>query len=335
MAIIVSCKKITVDFTYEPTAPRAGQTIKFTNNSSAGENWAWSFGDNTTSISKHPNKIYKKPGKYLVTLMVDSAKHQTRSKEIEVFDTVPTFVASSDSILHYHDVTFTANVYNPFNYKLSYEWQLPNNCVIVSGKQTGSAIQVYFTSFGNDTLQLTIHQNNNTYCIQKEFTIYEAKAPAIVIKRTDNTVLRQRIINDRVEHPTLPLPEDIYLLESATDTVVKFNDTTFYASQMQTIFPNQVVNHIQLDPITQKWYITSADGLFVANMNGNNIVQIDSKATGAIYVDTQRNRIYWATDSGLYAMPLIKSKNNQFSATPERYNDLTNIDLITVNNKHS
>ena len=96
--IIVGCKRITVDFTYSPTGPRAGETVSFTNTSSAGEDWAWTFGDNSTSLAKSPKKIYKKPGEYQVTLMVDSSKYQTCTKLITVYDTIPTFVCSTDSI---------------------------------------------------------------------------------------------------------------------------------------------------------------------------------------------------------------------------------------------
>jgi hypothetical protein len=62
------------------------------------------------------------------------------------------------------------------------------------------------------------------------------------------------------------------------------------------------------------------------------MVSIDENATGAIYVDINRNRLYWASNTGTYAMPLIKSKNNQYTTTATQYNNLDNIDLITVNN---
>ena len=68
------------------------------------------------------------------------------------------------------------------------------------------------------------------------------------------------------------------------------------------------------------------------HMNGSYITAIDHQATGAMYVDGSRNRLYWASTDGLYAMPLIKSKNNQYTTTPAQYNNLDNIDLITVNN---
>ena len=103
-----------VEFSYSPAEPRAGQSVKFNNTSSAGEKWAWDFGDNATSVTKHPSHIFKKPGEYLVTLMVDSAKHNTYSRVVTVYDTIPTFVTSTDSICHYTNVVLTANVYNPF-----------------------------------------------------------------------------------------------------------------------------------------------------------------------------------------------------------------------------
>ena len=78
--------------------------------------------------------------------------------------------------------------------------------------------------------------------------------------------------------------------------------------------------------------MATADGLFVANMDGSDIVSVDATATGAVHVDASRNRVYWANTTGVYAMPLVKSKNNQFTTTPIQYNNLNTIDLITVNN---
>lgn len=334
--IIVGCKKITVDFTYSPAEPRAGETIKFSNNSSAGESWAWMFGDNATSMSKHPSKVYKKPGEYVVTLMVDSAKYLTRSKIIKVYDTIPTFVCSSDSILLYYDVTLTANIYNPFKYPLTYQWTLPNNCVLQSGNTNDASIVVYFTSVGEMPIQLTITQNGNTYHIDdNSLLVHPVKAPAILMRKTDNTIVRQRMINERLEQITLATEADKQVMGQINDTVVEFNGNVFTASQLSTTingFANLVVNRIQLDKMAQKWYLTTDNGLLIANFDGSNQVTIDPQATSAIHVDTERNRIYWASSDGLYAMPLIKSKNNQFTTIPAQCNNLNNIDLITVNN---
>lgn len=336
LAMIVGCKKVDVNFDYSPAEPKAGESITFTNRSSAGESWTWTFGDNATSLLKNPKKIYKKPGEYVVTLMVDSAKYLTHSKVIVVYDTVPTFVSSSDSILHYQDVTFTANVYNPFNYELTYDWVLPEDCKIVAGSRTSKTVTAYFTTVGKKSVELNLTQKDTQYNIPKEFDVHLSKAPAIVMRKTDKTVVRQRMINDRLEQVNMATAEDVHLIEQTNDTIVTFNGKTFYASQMvNTVagFTGLTINHIQIDAMAQKWYITTPEGLFVANMDGSYMEGIDPSATGAIFVDTYRNRIYWANNNGVYAMALVKSKNNRFTTTPTQYNDLTNVDLIAVNEK--
>ena len=336
LAVCVGCKRVEVDFSYAPTTPRAGQTVAFTNLCTEGEEWLWTFGDNATSLAKNPNHTYKKPGTYIVTLMVDSAKYNTRSKQITVYDTVPTFVCSTDSILHYQDVTFTANVYNPFNHTLTYKWILPQDCKIVSGTLDNFAITVFFTYPLQDSVQLLLTQKDTTYSIKKAVKVHLTKAPAIVMCKTDHTIIRQRLINDRIEQPTTATTDlDLYAIEHACDTAVTFNGKTFYASTLASTisgFNGLDIQRVQLDAMAQKWYITTSDGLWVANFDGSYLESIDHEATGAIYVDTNRNRLYWASNTGTYAMPLIKSKNNQYTTASVQYNNLDNIDLITVNN---
>ena len=145
-ALFAGCKPVEVDFSYSPKEPRAGEIVSFSNLSTGGESWLWNFGDNSTNLSKNPNHIYKKPGTYVVTLMVDSAKYKTCAKEITIYDTVPTYVCSTDSILHYQDVTFKANVYNPFNHSLTYEWTVSDNCEVLSSTTTEKELKVYFKS---------------------------------------------------------------------------------------------------------------------------------------------------------------------------------------------
>lgn len=331
----VGCKKVTVDFSYSPAEPRAGQSVKFTNNSSAGESWEWTFGDNTSSRTKHPTKVYQKPGKYMVTLQVDSAKNKTLSKSIQVYDTVPTFVASEDSILLYHDVTLYANVYNPFGYALTFEWTLPESAVLLAGELTDYAIDVYFTSTELAEVQLQITQNGKVYDAVKQLTIHAVKAPSIVMRKVDKTVVRQRIIDDRLEAVGTASAEDKAAIDAMCDSVVTFNGITFYASQLSQQIPGFAglnIQHMQMDAMAQKWYISTPEGLFVANFDGSNLVAIDHTATGAICLDAMRNRIYWASNTGVYAMPLIKSKNNQFTTIPSQYNNLNDVDLITINN---
>ena len=337
--VIVGCKKVDVDFTFSPSEPKAGELVKFSNSSSAGESWNWDFGDNTTSVLKNPSHTFKKPGTYVVSLVVDSAKYNTCSHVVTVYDTVPTFVASTDSICHYTEVELSANVYNPFSYTLTYEWTLPESCVLVAGSLTSRTITVYFKEFSKSatdtkSVALTITQKDQVYNISRELRIYETQAPAILMELANHTVMRQRMIYPYLEEPIAADGEDVYMLELFSDTVITFNNVTFYASKMQDIFPDMVIKRMQIDVMAQKWYITTSDGLFVSNFSGQNMVSIDKEATGGIYVDALRNRLYWATNSGLKAMPLIKSINNQFATIPELYNSISDIDRIVVNNKY-
>lgn len=331
--LAVGCKKVTVDFTYSPAEPRAGESVVFTNNSSSGEKWDWNFGDNSTSTVKSPRHTFKKAGTYLVTLRVDSANNQTCSRSVMVYDTIPTFVASSDSITHYTDVTLTANIYNPYSYRLSYQWTLPEHCVLQSGNLTSSAITVYFTEYNqSQKVELIINQEDKSFPISRELYIYETKAPAILMACADGSVVRQRLINDRLEHALADTyEEDRQLLSAACDTMVVYGDSIFYASKMQSLLGAQA-KRIQIDKQSRKWYFTTDKGLYVSNLNGEYTQQIDSTATGALYVDYARNRLYWATATGLYAMPLVKSLYNQYSSVPEQYNEITEIERITVNN---
>lgn len=334
----VGCKKVTVDFTYSPAEPKAGEAVSFTNNSSAGEKWDWNFGDNSSTTSKNPRHTFKKAGTYLVTLRVDSARNQTLSKSITVYDTIPTFVSSTDSITHYTDVTLTANIYNPYSYNLQYQWTLPEHCVLQSGTLTSSAITVYFTTYGqSQTVGLTITQNGVQYPVTRGLYIYETLAPALLMSRTDGTVMRQRLIGDRLEDAAPDTrDEDRQLLAAACDTLVVYNDSVFDLARMQTIVGSPV-KRVQMDKMAQKWYFVTAGGLFVANFNGTSaataVTSIDPAATGALCIDNARNLLYWATPAGLYAMPLVKSMTNKFSTTPAQYNQVTDIERIAFNSE--
>ena len=205
----------------------------------------------------------------------------------------------------------------------------------MAGNLNSASVEVYFSTAGAAEVGLTILQKDKQYDIERTLTIHPAKAPAIVMRKTDKIVARQRIINDRLEQPAKATSQDVHLIEQACDTAITFNGTTFTASQL----PAQVaglagmqVEHLQIDAMQMKWYITTPNGLFVASFDGSNITPIDAEATGAIFVDDTRSRIYWANPSGVFAMPLVKSKNNQFTTTPQQYNELNNIDLIIVNN---
>ena len=140
---LIACKKNNVDFSFSPDKPRAGETVYFSNLSDSGEDWEWSFGDGSTSSLKSPSHVYKRPGDYVVVLKVDKKNAWTKTAKITVYDTIPTFVANDTVFTIYKDYTFTANVYNPYNYDVNLEWDIEEQDTLV--KFIDKGIVCYFT----------------------------------------------------------------------------------------------------------------------------------------------------------------------------------------------
>jgi PKD repeat protein len=68
--LLISCKKDPIsDFSFSDLT-KVGEDVKFSNLSSNSEKYNWDFGDGLYSIEKEPIHVYKKPGKYNVTLNV-------------------------------------------------------------------------------------------------------------------------------------------------------------------------------------------------------------------------------------------------------------------------
>ena len=326
---LMACNKTTVDFTYSPAAPRAGQSVSFSNRSSDGEEWAWSFGDGSTSTSKSPVHTYRQPGTYTVILKVDDKSSLTRTHDITVYDTVPNFTCSAgDTIDIYQDVTFTALVYNPYKYSLSYEWTVESNRLHtqLSGTNTGSTYTVYFEQSGSnkEVIQLRVVLNGDTTVVRHEYVVRNTPATAVLMRGGQD--YRQRIFGARAEMPALmEYAEGKALLDATQDTVQVFNDSTFTLQALRTTFPD-----IEGFRIANRKLYYRADGLYVANINGTNSVCIEPQPTQAFCVDIVDNRIYWAVQDSVRYMPLVGSENNQFTTLPVTLNTLQGIRKIAI-----
>lgn len=82
------------DFTYSPSSPIAGQTVKFTNRSENAGSYIWGFGTGTSSREENPTVKYDKQGTYTVTLMAYSlnATKVDRATETVIVRPKPTTV---------------------------------------------------------------------------------------------------------------------------------------------------------------------------------------------------------------------------------------------------
>ena len=166
--LFASCSDhITPDFVFAPETPKCGQTVTFTNLTSGDtdwevKSWNWDFGDNSTSVSKSPTKVYRKPGVYTVSLMVDSLNRKTIEKSITVYDSIPTIIHSTDSIYYYQNTTISALIYNPYGYEITYKWTFSENAVgadITNKEATTATVPLYFKKLDvNEIIKLTNYE---------------------------------------------------------------------------------------------------------------------------------------------------------------------------------
>lgn len=199
---LVACEKNEVYFTYSPQSPRAGQAVSFSNQTKEGEEWAWSFGDGNTSTSKSPIKTYKTPGEYTVTLKVDNKATRTYSTTITIYDTVPCISVSDTIVRYFEPITLSALAYNPFNYALTYAWELPEGTIILSGETTSNSLKVCFTA-PNASLKVrcVLTMDGKPWDLEKTVFVEDQAARAIVLGRS-NQLLHQRIFKYGFEEAT-------------------------------------------------------------------------------------------------------------------------------------
>ncbi len=327
--VLIACNRNDVDFTYSPEVPRAGQGVTFSNQSTSGEEWAWSFGDGVTSTLKSPTHTYKKPGKYVVTLKVDKKNVWKVSKEITVYDTVPTFVCEDSVFYIFEDYTFTANLYNPYNYEVNYAWSFPINTQYVclsdtDASMTASSITVYFTKpMEAAPLWLNITLNGENNQIEKNFTVLDKPTNSILMRTTAGDY-RQRIFGKRAESEKVDAGAKAKL-DAAQDTVQTYNGKAFTLSELAGTFDGIQGFHIA----NRKLYYR-AGGLWVANIDGSNRVQIDTAVCAAMTLDMTDNRIYWANSQGVWYMPFIGSDNNKFVTVPAQLNSLSGVERLAA-----
>ena len=250
-----SCKKDDVSFTFSPTDPCAGATVYFTNNTSEGEEWSWTFGDGSTSTSKSPRHVYRQPGDYSVILKVDNKASRTFSATIHVHDTVPS-ISQSDSIVYiFTPVTFTALCYNPFSYSLKYRWELPSCATIVKGDTASQSITVYFREHGSQ-LPFCCHldQGGTEWTLYDTVFVEDKHVPSILLAKKD-TLYTQRLFPVAYETATahtfgsntLTAPrqlivdgESVYIFNADTTTAGSLAHLTGLSSAGQEILHNAV-----------------------------------------------------------------------------------------------
>jgi len=334
---LMACNTGNVDFGYSPTNPRAGESINFTNLSTSGEEWEWSFGDATTSAVKNPTKIYKQAGTYTVTLKVDNKTNRTKTRSITVLDTVPDFICSikdADSlgINIFDDVTFIAQVYNPYNYKVDYEWHIGSNRLYKPLSPANEQnFKLYFEQASSDAeeVHLAVTLNGLRREVKHSYKINNVLAPSILMMTADSVYWRQRIFGNRADFVYRLTPEDVEgkaLLDATQDTLQIYNEREFRLNELQAIIPNMKGFSIA----ALKIYYRTDEGLFVANIDGAHQEPVYRGQVLAQCTDPIHNRIYWSVPDSVYFMPLIGSDNNKFTTIPTPLNNREKVVKLTI-----
>lgn len=95
------------DFSFEPAAPKAGETVRFTDRASVGpipkNRWHWDFGDGSQSTEPNPTHVYTKAGNYLVYFSVWYAN--PASPEPQVARKVVTVTSQAEPLQAAFDVS--------------------------------------------------------------------------------------------------------------------------------------------------------------------------------------------------------------------------------------
>ncbi len=314
---LMSCKKVTIDFTYSPNQPKAGEKVTFVNASSKGDEWLWRFGDLAVSSSKSPTHVYSAPGTYQVTLRVDDKDKYMCTHMITIVDTIPSYVSDHDSLTLYafEDVTFSAQVYNPKNDSVILHWTAqPAYAVTVDS--TGMDWKVYFAQAGKVEVTMELTLNGKTTTQTRSYTVVDKKTTAVLMQDNAGAMLRQRVFfaPDRAEEVLeLTYAEGKEVLANMQDTLQMVNGYTYRLSELKAILPEMLGFRIAYGKV----YFRTPDGLYIAGVQGDNINVIDSHPVSALYTDTYTgtNRLYWASATGVHYMPLVDHPLNQFDTT--------------------
>ena len=244
----------------------------------------------------------------------------TAYKKIVVTDTVPTFVCPDTAFYIFRDYTFTANLYNPYNYTVNYTWYLGDT---VAAKDQPSLKYCFTHPAEAEKVKLVVILNQDTTIIERSIRIQNRTTNSVLI-RTARADYRQRIFGDQAEaYAEDETASD--MLNAEQDTLQFYNGYEFRLSELKTVFPQMEGFHIA----NRKIYYR-ANGLWVANIDGAYPVQIDASPCAAMTLDTKDNRIYWANSEGVWYMPFVGSDNNKFVTTPILLNSLKEVTKIAA-----
>lgn len=153
------------------------ESIEFFDKTPNAKSWKWDFGDGTeTDIRKHTFHVYKKPGKYLITLIING--DCIHNKEIVITDKYETYKTGAPKIISSKTITVGQPTYfsSISENAKTWEWAFGEN----RGIDDTSSNPVYtFSTPGEKTITLVVNGNFST--VAKKIIYVHPK----VIKKTN------------------------------------------------------------------------------------------------------------------------------------------------------
>ena len=309
-----ACRKVTVDFSYSPTNPKAGQTVTFTNLSLNGEDYAWDFGDNGSASTKGTAHAYNKAGTYMVTL-TESRTHKAATHAVTVTDSLPCIGLCRDTVLAYDTLTAYACIWNPYDHPFTCRWQLDEHTQLIKGDLTDERITVRLThaipsgqTQTQASIRLDVTMDGITTTALAQPVIVSAPSWCVAV-RTDQGDFYQRLYLPMFEDPH---PVDLPVLTEALETANTGREA--------------------VDSVEHKHYHATNRGLFVENANLSHRVQLTTDSAGLVIAAMEQQRLFFTTADGVYMLPLIHSFTNQTTDTATLINTLQGVTQMVVTN---
>lgn len=302
--LICGCRKVSLEFTYAPLLPLAGDTVRFTNMSSGGEDYIWNFGDNQTSTVKNPTHIYRQAGSYIVTLKANKSDKSCQHV-VTVGTPEPSFAPTADSLFIFTPDTFVASLWNPYGVAMTYRWTVGDDVRTITDTDRDTLV-VYFTRKGEHTISLELTEQERTHTIEKTFSVYNLPAPALLMQSSEQAYYQRMYAIGVEDQHLLDYDRGVQLLAVAS------------------------TEPVAIDAIDRKAYRGGDNGLYVCHTNGQDSVCVDARAVYAVTISTSLNRLFYATEQGVYMMPLVHSRNNRFTDIPAPVNECSGIIRLAV-----
>ncbi len=290
---LTSCEEdIIPSFTFSPENPKAGELVTFTNTTTKGEDWNWSFGDDSKTTYKSPTKTYTKAGVYDVTLQVDSNSNYVCTKQITVYDTIPTIMLNED-INCFELNKVSVLLYNPYDEDVTYQWTFSENAQgnsIVNKVSTSPEVEFRYNKHSvNETIKLEVSIGDSTYTVSKTVYVNNVKSHSLIMASANSKLLRQRIFENGLEEYT---QIDYTTPQSLSHIQVSASLAYMFAKGTDSELPH--ISTVSLNNLTEKNIISSTQQ--GANYEFNN---------GLI----QGNNIYWTDQSNYIYKTPISSQN--------------------------